>query len=99
MNSRNLSNITTLLTHRQPSVAASQTGEQAIIASEVRNEHSRAKRKEILTLRFQFGGLRKTAQLAEKIRSLYTGNLPQRIHSQKALLAAWETMRAGRVHG
>jgi hypothetical protein len=96
MNSRNLSNIATLFTHRQPWIAASQTGEQAIIASEVRNGHQEERDPSLL------GGLRafnKTAQLAEKIRSLYTGNLPERIHSQKALLAAWETMRAGRVHG
>ncbi|MFI5110010.1 MAG: hypothetical protein ACHP78_14380, partial [Terriglobales bacterium] len=36
---------------------------------------------------------RKTAQLAKKIRSLYTGKLPERIHYLGNVLAAWATMR------
>jgi len=37
------------------------------------------------------------AQLAEKIRSLYTGKLLERIHYLGSVLAAWATMKAGRV--
>jgi hypothetical protein len=38
---------------------------------------------------------RKTAQLAEKIRSLYTGELPERIHYLGNQLAAWATIYGG----